>query len=145
MAYTTQADLELAAGGPDRFVDLADWDGDGVADADVVARAQADADATINRYLRGRYTCPIANPTPELRNLAADLAVYWIKKTKGMTALTLGDVEDQKGRIDVLEQYRSGSLRFESEEIVKSDRGRSVIISPDDDAEVSRESLKGMW
>lgn len=72
-----QADLE-AAFGKGQLRELADRDGDGVADATVVAKALADADATIDGYLSGRYALPLATTPPLLARIAGDLALYYL-------------------------------------------------------------------
>lgn len=74
MTYATTKDLA------DRFTQaeldqVADADGDGLADAEPVARALADADAEIDSALIGRYALPLAAPVPELLvRIACDLA-----------------------------------------------------------------------
>ncbi|MFO1038148.1 MAG: phage protein Gp36 family protein [Geminicoccaceae bacterium] len=75
MSYATQADME-AAFGKGQLRELADRDGDGVADAAVVAKALADADAWIDSYLVGRYTLPLAVTPPLLNRLAGFLGFY---------------------------------------------------------------------
>ena len=76
MPYTSQADLEARYGAAELLA-IADRDGDGLADAAVVAQAIADADAEIDSYLGGRYAVPLAEPAPLLvQRLAADMARY---------------------------------------------------------------------
>ena len=78
MAYCTQADLE------DRYraenlLALADYDGDGVADSDVVAKAIADASYEMDSYLGKLYAVPIT-PAPEcLRRCATTIAWYYLR------------------------------------------------------------------
>ena len=82
MTYCSQDDLQDRLGA-EEVARLADLDGDGVPDADVIARALADADATIDSYLGRRYTLPVAAPdgsTPSVvRTRAVNLAVYFLK------------------------------------------------------------------
>lgn len=74
MPYASQDDLIRRYG--DAFIQLADRDRDGVADAAVVDLALADADAEIDGWLASRYPVPVS-PAPErLRGLAADIAWY---------------------------------------------------------------------
>jgi len=76
MAYITQALLEDRLG-LSEVVLYADRDGDGLADADVVARAIDDASAEMDGYLAGRYSLPISGTVPPLLvRIAADLALY---------------------------------------------------------------------
>ena len=54
MTYATQADLEARAGIAE-LLDLADRDGDGVIDADVVLAALSDAKNIVDGYIANRY------------------------------------------------------------------------------------------
>ncbi len=139
MAYASQSDIQMAAGGEERLIQLADWDNDGIVDPAVIARAQDAADAFVNAYLRNRYTTPIAAPTPELVRLAADEAVYWMRSARNQTSEE--DREMRRLRVTELEQARAGTLRFD--DVSRSTRGRSTIIESDSDT--TRDKLKGMW
>lgn len=68
MAYCTQADVEIAVGGPAKLVQLSDQDGSGAVDAGVVANAIAEADAEINSYIGHRYAVPLS-PVPDIIKL----------------------------------------------------------------------------
>ena len=75
MAYCTQAQIE------DRYreadlIRMADYDGDGQADADVIARAITDADALIDSYLQVKFVVPVTPVPPVLRNHAITIAWY---------------------------------------------------------------------
>ena len=58
--YASQSDIENRLD-PKHLAELADDDGDGLTDADVVNDAVADADAVIDTYLQSRYTVPVAS------------------------------------------------------------------------------------
>jgi len=75
MSYATLDDLERRIA-PQTLVELADDDGDGAADAEVIAAALADADAAIDSYLAARYATPLTSPPAILTRLAADIAVH---------------------------------------------------------------------
>ena len=78
MAYSLQADIEKRLS-PDELVSLADLDGDGVADADVVTQAVADADALIDSYVRVRGDDVPLDPVPtSVRNASVTLAQYFL-------------------------------------------------------------------
>lgn len=149
MPYATQNDIQLAAGGAERFLQLADFDADGIVDAEVIARAQSASDAFIDAYLRNRYT-PDAiaafkvAPPPELRDAAAAEAVYWMRSSKQQ--ISDGDTALREARIKTMEQVRGGTLRFDT---AARSGGRSVIIESDsgsDDAPMSRDRLRGvLW
>ena len=86
MSYASDEDIELAAGGETGLVELADWDGDGEVDENVIARAKEAADGVIDGHLRLRLSPADldrlrAEPTPTLSELAASEAVYWMKKS----------------------------------------------------------------
>lgn len=76
--YATVQELETRLGGAEALVTLADRDGDGVADAELVERALADAAAEIDSYLAGRYALPLPTAPAVLVRLACDMAVYRI-------------------------------------------------------------------
>lgn len=74
-AYCTQADLETRYGA-DEVLQLADRDGDGVADTGVIEAAIADAGNEIDGYLAGVASLPLASVPPLLARLACDLARF---------------------------------------------------------------------
>lgn len=67
--YATAADLAARYGAD--IDQLADRDGDGLADADVVAAVLADVGAEMDGYLAVRYQLPLAAPVPLLLNRLA--------------------------------------------------------------------------
>lgn len=75
MTYATQADLETRFGAAE-ILQLADRDGDDLADSGVVAGALAEADAEIDAHLAGRYALPLASIPAILTRLACDIARY---------------------------------------------------------------------
>lgn len=75
MSYATQADLETRFGAAE-ILQLADRDGDDIADSGVVAGALAEADAEIDAHLAGRYVLPLATVPAILVRLACDIARY---------------------------------------------------------------------
>lgn len=139
MPYATQAQIESAAGGATRFLQLADWNLDGAVDASVVAEAQARADGWIDEYLRHREATPIENPTDTLIRLAADEAVYWLRKVRGM--LTVEEIDQRKERERQLSEMRSGTLRYKNDPRPNAKSAAFV----ENEADVSREGTKGMW
>lgn len=142
MTYASQDQIQLAAGGSDRFTSLTDWDGDGTPDPGVIAEAQARADGWLDGYLRQRYSTPIAAPTDTLQRLAADECVYWLRSKRGM--LGPEDIEQRKEREREMEKYRKGELRPDEPLPAKSSAVVSAIV-PNGSCEVSRDSLKGIW
>ena len=83
MSYITNADIEERVGGV-AFVQLADDDGNGVADVGVVDEARLGAEGEVNSYLGRRYAVPISLTThPDLADVLAsftlDLAEYRLR------------------------------------------------------------------
>jgi phage gp36-like protein len=127
MAYATQEQIQIAAGGAAALLQLADFDNDGVIDADVIARAQVTADGLIDGYLRIRYVTPIASPTATLTGLAADEAVYQIRKWRNM-ANSPENLKEREQRISELEAMGKGIIRPDGPAPAKSDAVRAVWI-----------------
>lgn len=142
MGYATLEDLQMAAGGAAALIQLADWNQDDASDPDVLSRAVAAADGWIDAFLRNRYSAlPIAQPSETLRRIAADEAIYWLRRARQMAAPE--HIEQRKEREREMQQMSSGLLRPDAPGTVRSDAGRSAIIEII--APVSRDSLKGMW
>lgn len=77
MDYCTQNDIEKRIGTAD-LAGLADYDGDGSPDSDVVSAAIGDACSLIDSYLSVRFTVPVS-PVPDvLRTRAVNLSVYFL-------------------------------------------------------------------
>jgi len=139
MPYAEQSHVEMAVGGPDRLVQLADWDGDGVVDSGVVIAAQAAADSLIDSYARKRYATPFANPSETVRRVAAEECVYWLRQARGMVGPT--EIEERKVRLAWLESMSKGDVRPDEPAPAKSTAVRTVW-KPSERA-VSRRNLKG--
>ena len=72
--YATHSDIEARLD-PKHLAELADDNGDGLADASILEAAIADADALIDAHLESRYSLPLATVPPLLCKISADLAV----------------------------------------------------------------------
>ena len=83
MAYSTQVDVEDAAGGAKRLVELADWDRDGMADVDRIAAAITKADALIDSYASKRFHVPFNPPTTIITEHSATLAKIILARRRG--------------------------------------------------------------
>jgi phage gp36-like protein len=78
MAYCTFEDIETRIGADD-LAALADYDGDGAADPDIVAEAIRSAESLIDSYVGVRFAVPV-DPAPDiLRTRAVNLAVYFLR------------------------------------------------------------------
>lgn len=79
MTWPTLADL-VARAGEEEILQVADRDGDGVADPDVIAAALDNADVIIGGFLAGRYRMPL-DPVPELVKIwAVSIARYYLHR-----------------------------------------------------------------
>jgi len=83
MGYITNADIEERLGSV-AYVQLADDDGNGVADVGVVDEARLGAEGEVNSYLGRRYSVPVSLTThPDLADVLAsftlDLAEYRLR------------------------------------------------------------------
>jgi len=76
MPYATQQNI-IDRYSKDLLLLIADRDGDGIADSEVVDPAINDASAEIDTYVAKRYALPMATPLPEvLTRLCVDIVVY---------------------------------------------------------------------
>lgn len=141
MPYATMQDLEHAAGGAHKLVELADLDHDGVVDGAAIAAAQAKADGLIDSYAAQRYAVPIASPSAILVQHAADEAVFQLRLRR--ENVTERDVQERALRLQWLESLSQGKVRPSDPTPAKS----SAVVNryaPSDRA-VSRAGLKGFW
>lgn len=103
MAYVTITDLgEIVE--PRLLVQLADDNGDGVADEAVIAKAITDAEGEVNGYLAGRYSVPFADGSvPALVVIwTGRLAVFNLKRRRYQTLIE----DDRKAYDSVVKQLQ---------------------------------------
>jgi phage gp36-like protein len=141
MAYITTDDLELAAGGAVRLVEIADIDGDGVADPEVLASAISGAQGWIDGYLRARFATPLVSPTPTVKEQVADEGIYRIIRRRRM--LSDQDVVDKTARDVWARDVADGKIRPDEPNPAPSSAIRSAFRAST--RAVSRETLKGQW
>lgn len=127
MPYATQDQIVIACGGQTVFDQLFDNNEDGTADADVIAQAQTAADALINSYLWTRYKT-VANPSPVLQMLAAEEAVYHVRKYKPALGLSAQDIADHADRIKTLEGMSKGMIRPDVDDPAPSGNGAKAVF-----------------
>lgn len=140
MPYTTQPDLEAAAGGTSRLTELADWDGDNVPDAAAIAAAQAAADGWIDSHLRRFSAADLAAlraaPTATITRIAAAEAIFWLREKR--QTITREELELREDRERQLKAMRVDDLR-------PSDTKTSRAEFIENDSAVSRKGTEGMW
>lgn len=145
MAYATQQQIQIAAGGSQKLIELTDQEGTGALNATVLAEAQAKAEGLMDGYLRLRYAVPVIPETPEgvatLARLASDETVYQLRRMRQL--VDEGDTDARKDREAELAEYRSGERRIDEPMLPKSDAVAAAFV--DNCGDVSRETLKGLF
>ncbi|MEO1987560.1 MAG: DUF1320 domain-containing protein [Martelella sp.] len=107
MDYATLDDL-IERAGQDEILMVADRDGDGVADPDVVAKAIADAASAIDGYLAVRYRLPLAVVPSQVNGWAVSIARYHLHRDGAPDHV----VRDWKAANADLEKVSSGRIRL---------------------------------
>lgn len=143
MAYASQTDVQLAAGGAERLVQLADYAASGSANPDVIASVLAEAEAIVNKSIQLRYAVPLAEPIPSIiRTLVAREAVWLMKLARDM--VTEADLTAHTERMAVLKDIADGRMALgASPTPLKSSHVVDRATGPDDLRPVSRDALKG--
>jgi phage gp36-like protein len=142
MAYSSQSDLEIAAGGLQRLIALSDFAGTQAVNANVIARAIADADAWINSWVSKKYQVPVSPVPPDLVRLSSSEAIFLLKQWRSMAAET--DVQLHEERERELKDISAGLRTLGVlPQPLRSDLVRDRASAPADDKPVSRDALKG--
>ena len=139
MPYATQAQIESAAGGAVKLVQIADWNADGLVDAGAITFAQEAADAWIDSFAALRYAVPIASPSRVVQQFAAQEAVYQLKLSRD--AVDEHDDKERELRVEWLKLLSQGKVRPSDPAPAASDAVRAEVCV--NNREVSREKLKG--
>lgn len=105
--YCVSADL-LAVKSAKELSQLADLDGNGVADDAVIIEACTRATALINSYLSPRYPLPLAGAAlAQIKSVAVALAVYFLHEQRG--ALTEDENKKYDRALDYLRDVQKGT------------------------------------
>lgn len=143
MPYATREDLVEAAGGTDRFLQMTDLDGDGVADDAIIEKAQASAESWIHSYAQKRFAVPFVDPVPdEIVRTSAEETIYRLLRNRDMA--TSQEREDHHERLAWLERLAQGLVTpgFQPTPLKSTEVVADIIDrSPFDPA--SRDSWKG--
>jgi len=149
MAYSTQSDVQAAAGGSANLVALADLDGTfpgdaGASVATTTAAAIRTADGVINSYVGHRYAVPLATVPDTIRDLSASWAVRVLRKNRYSGAPLTDDQEQEKIDREWLEGVADGTISLGIEPTPEK---ASIVIDKaaprDSSLETSRERLRG--
>ncbi len=142
MAYASTTQIQIAAGGADRYVQVFDWDADGVADATVLAQISAEADAWIDSYAGRRYAVPIESPSQVLTLHAAEEVVYRALSKRGMAGPEADKRHEQ--RVQWLRDLSAGKVVPTDPPPTKASTATTAWVDRADD-DTSREGWKGFW
>lgn len=131
MAYITNADIEERVGSA-ALVQLADDDGNGVADVGVVDEARLGAEGEVNSYLGRRYAVPISLTThPDLADVLAsitlDLAEYRLRLRRPPVAEDARRRRDQA--IEWLTRVAEGRIELPSVATIAANAAKGTIAA----------------
>jgi len=108
MAYADEENVERAAGGRKKLIQLTDLENANEVNQELLLDAVAEADSWINSYLEPRYVVPIATPPEVIRRVSAQLTVYILKQRR--EALTDADQTRFEDIITWLQGVRRGEI-----------------------------------
>ncbi len=144
--YITNADIEERLGSQ-AYVQLADDDGDGVADVGVVNEVRHAALGEVNSYLAQRYETPIDTSvhtelTQLLKSISLDLAEYRLRSRRPPAAEIA--VQRREQAVRWLRGVASGSIQLPSIKPLASNTTWGTIASAlGDERLLSRDALDG--
>jgi phage gp36-like protein len=140
MTYATQGQL-IARFGEDMLVQLTDRaepPAEAI-DAAVVADALADADAAIDGYLKGRYTLPLTETPPLVRNLALAIAIYLMHRNSASEKVR----NDYNDALRTLRDIAAGTVRLDVAGVEPASSGASGVRTNDRARPFTPDNLKG--
>jgi phage gp36-like protein len=140
MTYATQGQL-IARFGEDMLIELTDRAEPPAEeiDAAVVADALADADAAIDGYLKGRYTLPLSETPPLVRNLALAIAIYLMHRNSVSEKVR----NDYNDALRMLRDIAAGTVRLDVAGVEPTSSGASGVRTNDRARPFTPDNLKG--
>ena len=144
MGYITNADIEERLGG-NAYVQLADDDGDNVADIGVVNEARLGAEGEVNSYLARRYQVPIdltanSDLADVLKSFTLDLVEYRLRSRR--PPVPQDTVRRRTEAIEWLSRVADGTIELPSAVHAAANRARGPLAAIAGDPRVlSREEL----
>jgi len=156
VAYSTETDVAIAAGGHEPLVELCDlaneadksdgaplptpWPASALL---VLAEAIADADALINSYVAKQRAVPLVPVPPVIRRMSAEEAVFLLRSRKQIVS----EYEQAKHEANV--RWLEGLSRGTTTLGVDPQPAKSALVAPvvveRTNAEVTARSLRGLW
>ncbi len=140
MPYATQQNITDRYS-RDMLLLIADRDGDGIADPEVVDPAIDDASAEIDTYVGKRYELPMAAPLPEvLTRLCVDIVVY--RLADGADVGTEEKRKRYEDAISLLRLIARGEVTLGVAEATTS--SSNVVESSGSNRRFNRDSMGGL-
>jgi len=146
MGYITNADLQERLGNA-AYVQLADDDGNGVADVGVVDEARLGAEGEVNSYLARRYQVPINLTTNSdladvLASYTLDLAEYRLRLRR--PPVPVDALRRREQAIEWLGRVANGTIDLPASAAVASNAARGTIAKTKGEKRVlTRDELSG--
>lgn len=128
MTYAVLTDLTERAG-EQEILDIADRDGDGIADADAVSAALIHADNVVNGYVGVKYRLPLTSVPDLVRTWAVSIARYYLHRQERPEYVA----QDYKDAISGLTAVSNGKIALPDAEGLTpaaSDTGRVLAAHP---------------
>jgi phage gp36-like protein len=143
--YTSQSDIEIAAGGTVRLLELTDLDNDGTVSQAALLQAQTAAEEWIHSYAQKRFGVPFPAPIPSLiKQHAAQETVYRLMQLRQMVPDWAKEQHDERHMW--LQDLAKGLVTPGVEPTpLKSTEVVPQILDRDDDDASARNSLRGFW
>lgn len=142
--YTTKADVQSAAGGERRLIQLTDAEGTGNFNQAELEEAQKEADALIDSYVQRRIFTPVSPVPDRLKTLAAQETVYALQVRRQLVPQEAQTRHEE--RVEFLRDVAGGkaSLGVEPEH-TKSSAVDPEVLERSPAETVGRAALKGYW
>ena len=138
-SYATLQDLVDRAGETE-VLEVADRDGDGVADPEVVASALADADRKINGYLAVRYVLPLTTVPDTVVGWAVVIARYVLHRDGAPDHV----VRDYRDALAELKDAAAGRLALPDLAGIAPDQSSEGATTADGcEGQFTRDKLEG--
>lgn len=143
MAYCSQTEVEIAAGGEAKLVELTAQDGGAAVDAEVLAAAIERADALLDEYLAKQYIVPLETVPDGIKWRSAELAVLFLREARG--SLSDDQVKQREAHQAWLDSLAKGTtVAGATPQPTKSTMRVDGQKKPTLRA-VNRDKLKGAW
>jgi phage gp36-like protein len=148
MAYSTQALVQNAVGGPEKLLQLTDLANANAPtiDAAVVAQAIAEADSVIDSYVGHRFAVPLSPIPPVVRDLSTAWTARVLRRNKYNGQVLQDDIDREVVDRKWLEGVAKGVISLGIEptpakaSMINDKAGqRSPLLV------VSRQRLRGIW